>query len=86
MDNSKAFRERLRKSRAGHPGRFRVSVPILVVHYQRPFRRGSGPAYAHGLARATGSLGSASQNFILGTNLEFRPTETVHRRSSPKAV
>src|SRR6516165_10527997 len=38
----------------------------------------------HGLSRAVGAPGSASQNFILGTNLEFRPTQTVHRRSSPK--
>jgi hypothetical protein len=41
-------------------------------------------ANGQGLIRATGSLGSDSQNFILGTKLEFRPTQTVHRRSSPK--
>ena len=52
--------------------------------YQRPRRFGNRPVYGHGLSRAVGAPGSASQNFILGTNLEFRPTQTVHRRSSPK--
>ena len=52
--------------------------------YQCPRRFGNRPVYGHGLIRATGSLGSASQNFILGTNLKFRPTQTVHLRSSPK--
>ena len=51
--------------------------------YQRPRRRGNGPEYSHGLARATRSLGSASENFIPGTKLLFRPTRTIHRLCSP---
>ena len=66
----------------GIPGGFE-SAPRSPVHYQRPFRRGNGPAYCHGLVRATGSLGSASENFILGTKLLFRPTRTIHRLCSP---
>jgi hypothetical protein len=52
--------------------------------YQRPRRLGNGPAYGYGLARDIGSPGSISQNLILGTKLEFRPTLTMHRRSSPQ--
>ena len=57
---------------------------VCSVPYQRPRRRGNLPANGHGLHRATGSPGSASQNFIRGTKLEFRPTLTIHRRSSPQ--
>ena len=46
-----------------------ADTDVVQRLYQRPFRLGNGPAYVHGLARAIGSLGSASENFILGTKL-----------------
>jgi hypothetical protein len=54
-----------------------------LVLYQRPFRRGKGPAYGHGLERAAESAGSVNRSVILGTKLPFRPTLTKHRHSFP---
>jgi len=77
---------RIRQSNASRSdtSRATLSCRVFSVPYQRPRLRGSEPAYGQGLHRALDSPGSGSQNFILGTKLEFRPTQTIHRRSSPQ--